>query len=70
MDVIALRALECPDVKARGASGDTRQHGHCLALWTRWTVKRDHDARSRSGGSVAELSVTGRCREGSVMELP
>jgi hypothetical protein len=27
MDVIALRALECSDVKARAAAGDTRQRG-------------------------------------------
>ena len=34
MDVIALRALECPDVKARGGGCDTRQRGHHSALWT------------------------------------
>jgi hypothetical protein len=27
MEVVALRALECSDVKARAAAGDTRQRG-------------------------------------------
>jgi hypothetical protein len=43
MEVIALRTLECPDVKARGAGADACQHGCCLALWTWWSMKRDDD---------------------------
>jgi len=44
MDVIADRALECADVKARGAGGDPCQHRCCFALRTWWSVKRAHDA--------------------------
>jgi len=42
--MIASRAFESSDVKARGAGGDPCQHRYCFALWTRWPVKRDHDA--------------------------
>jgi hypothetical protein len=38
MDMIARRALERPDVKARGAGGDARQHGSCLACRAWWLV--------------------------------
>ena len=63
MDVIARRALERPDVEANGAGCNPRQHGSCLAGGAKWTSQDDHDAIAfGSGGSVTELSVTGRCR--------
>jgi hypothetical protein len=44
MNVIASSALECSDVKAGRARGDTCQLGYSFALRTWWPVKRAHDA--------------------------
>ena len=63
MDVIARGAFERPDVEANRAGGNPRQHGSRLAHGAEWSD--DHDAiASSSGGSVTELSVTGRYRGG------
>ena len=67
MNVIACRTFECSDIKAGRAGSDPRQHGSCLACGARWS-QDNHDARLGSGGSVTELSVTGRCRSGSVIQ--
>jgi hypothetical protein len=69
MDVIASWALECPDIKAIVARGDPRQHGSCLTCGAKW-LEDDHDARLGLGGSVTELSVTGRRRYRAVMKTP
>ena len=64
MDVIARRAFERPDVEANRAGGNPRQHGSCLAHGAKWS-QDGHDAIAfGSGGSVTELSVTGRYRGG------
>ena len=64
MDVIARRAFERPDVEANRAGGNPRQHGSCLARGAKWS-QDGHDAIAfGSGGSVTELSVTGRYRGG------
>ena len=65
MDLFARRAFERPDVEANRAGGNPRQHGSCLAGGAQWTSRDDHDAIAfGSGGSVTELSVTGRYRGG------
>ena len=76
MDVIARRAFERPDVEANRAGGNPRQHGSRLAHGAKWS-QDGHDAIAfGSGGSVTELSVTGRYRgggdggDGPSMELP
>jgi hypothetical protein len=70
MDVIASGAFECSDIEAGGAGRDACQHGSCLAGGARW-LQDNHDARLGSGGSVTELSVTGRRRyradDGAIM---
>ena len=64
MDVIARRAFERPDVEANRAGGNPRQHGSRLAQGAEWSLD-GHDAIAfGSGGSVTELSVTGRYRGG------
>jgi len=65
MNVITRGALECSDTKARGTGCDAGEHGSCLARGAKWP-EDDHDARLGWGGSVTELSVTGRCRYGAV----
>ena len=68
MDVIARRAFERPDVEANRAGCNPRQHGSCLAGGAKWTSQDDHDAIAvGSGGSVTELSVTGRYRWGGAV---
>ena len=68
MDVLARRAFEHPNVEAHGAGCHPRQHGSGLAHGAKWSSQDDHDAiASGSGGSVAELSVTGRYRLGADM---
>jgi len=63
MDLFARRAFERPDVEANRAGCNPRQHGTCLAGGAKWTSQDDHDAIAfGSGGSVTELSVTGRYR--------
>ena len=69
MNVIASRTFECSDIKAGRAGSDQRQHGSCLACGARWS-QDDHDPRLGPGGSITELSVTGRCRSGSVIKQP
>src|SRR5258705_5396172 len=73
MDVIARRAFERPDVKADGAGCNRREHRSCLARGANWS-QDGHDAIALgSGGSVTELSVTGRYRgggDGTSMERP
>jgi hypothetical protein len=65
MDLFARRAFERPDVEANRAGCNPRQHGSCLAGGAKWTSQDDHDAIAfGSGGSVTELSVTGRYRGG------
>jgi hypothetical protein len=62
MDVIARRAFERPNVEANRAGGNPRQLGTRLAHGAEWS-QDGHDAiASGSGGSVTELSVTGRYR--------
>ena len=64
MDMIARKAFERLDVEANRAGGNPHQHGSCLAHGAKWSLD-DHDAIAfGSGGSVTELSVTGRCRGG------
>jgi hypothetical protein len=65
MDLFARRAFERPDVEANRAGCNPRQHGSCLAGGAKWTSRDVHDAIAfGSGGSVTELSVTGRYRGG------
>jgi hypothetical protein len=65
MDQFAHRAFERPDVEANRAGCNPRQHGSCLAGGAKWTSRDVHDAIAfGSGGSVTELSVTGRYRGG------
>ena len=60
MDMMARRAFEGPDVEADGAGSNPRQHSSCLAGGADWSPD-GHDAIASSlGGSVTELSVTGR----------
>jgi hypothetical protein len=67
MDVITRSAFERPDFEAHRPGCNPRQHGACLAVGARWSSQDDHDAIAfGSGGSVTELSVTGRT-EGAVM---
>ena len=67
MDVLTRRAFERPDVEADGAGCNPRQHSSGLAHGAKWS-EDDHDAiASSSGGSVTELSVTGRYRLGAVI---
>jgi hypothetical protein len=62
--MMARRAFERPDVKADGARCNPRQHSSCLAGGADWSPD-GHDAIASSlGGSVTELSVTGRYRGG------
>ena len=69
VDVIASGALKRPDIEARGAEGNSRQHRCCLARWTWRSGMGEHDCTPSSGGeSTPELSVTGSCRVGAVME--
>jgi hypothetical protein len=64
MDVFARRAFERPVVEAHRAGCNPRQQGSCLARGAKWS-QDDHDAIAfGSGGSVTELSVTGRYRGG------
>ena len=64
MDLFARRAFERPDVEANRAGCNPRQHGSCLAGGADWSPD-GHDAiASSSGGSVTELSVTGRYPRG------
>jgi hypothetical protein len=65
MDLFARWAFERPDVEANRAGCNPRQHGSCLAGGAKWTSQDDHNAIAfGSGGSVTELSVTGRYRGG------
>jgi hypothetical protein len=62
--MIARRAFERPDVETHRARCNPRQRCACLAGGAKWP-QDDHDAiASSSGGSVTELSVTGRYRGG------
>jgi len=62
--MIARRALESPDVEANRAGSNARQLGTRLAQGAEWS-QDVHDAIAfGSGGSVTELSVTGRYRGG------
>ena len=62
-----MEAFERLDVEADGAGCNPRQHSSCLAGGADWSPN-GHDAiASSSGGSVTELSVTGRYRGGAVM---
>ena len=76
MDVIARRAFERPDVEANRAGGNPRQHGSRLAHGAKWSQDGRDAIAFGSGGSVTELSVTGRYRggrhggDGGSMELP
>ena len=64
MDVIARRAFERPNVEANRAGGNPRELGTRLAHGAEWS-QDGHDAIAfGSGGSVTELSVTGRYRGG------
>ena len=64
MDVIARRAFERPNVEADGAGCNPHERGSCLARGAKWS-QDEHDAIAfGSGGSVTELSVTGRYRGG------
>ncbi len=58
-----------PSADTGRAGSDQRQHGSCLASGARCS-QDNHDARLGPGGSVTELSVTGRCRSGSVIKQP
>ena len=64
MDVIARRAFERPDVEANRAGDNPRQHGSCLAHGAKWSQDGRDAIAFGSGGSVTELSVTGRYRGG------
>jgi hypothetical protein len=69
VDVIASGALKRPDIEALGAGCDSRQHRCCLAQWTWRSGMGEHDCTPSScGESTTELSVTGSCRVGAVME--
>jgi hypothetical protein len=68
VDVIASGALKRPDIKARGAGCNPHQHRCCLAPWTYRSGIEDHDRTPLPGGSATELSVTGICRVGAVMQ--
>jgi hypothetical protein len=68
MVVIALWALERPDIKAGWAGVHTCQHGCGLALWTRRPVKRGHDALLTSGGSVSNSQSPADTDNGPVMK--
>ena len=71
VDVIASRARKRPDIEARGAGGNSHQHRCCLAHWTWRSGMGEHDCTPSSDGeSTTELSVTGSCRVGAVMEQP
>ena len=64
MDMIARGAFERPDVEANWAGCNPRQHSSYLAGGADWSPD-GHDAIASSlGGSVTELSVTGRYRGG------
>jgi hypothetical protein len=68
MDLLARRALEGLDVEADRAGSNPHQFGARLARGAKWPSQDDHDAIAFGlGGSVTELSVTGRYRRGAVM---
>jgi hypothetical protein len=74
MEVIALRALECSDVKARAAAGDTRQRGVPRQLlheqvpqaWLHQLQRKD-----RGQSFIAERGLVRQARdqEGAVMRM-
>jgi hypothetical protein len=66
VDVITSGTFECSNVKAGGARGNAGQHGSCLARRAKG-AQMIMMLRLGSGGS-ATLSVTGRCRDGTVIE--
>ena len=68
---MARRALERSDVEANRARCNPRQHSSCLAGGADWSPDGHECFASGSGGSVTELSVTGRYRgggDGTIME--
>src|ERR1700730_8516363 len=67
-NVIASRAFECSNVKARGAGGDPCQHRYRFALRTWWSVKRAHDAVPCIRRERDTLSHRVDARDGPVME--
>ena len=69
MNVFARRAFERPDVKADGARCNPRQHSSCLVGGADWSPDRHDAIASISGGSVTELSITGRYARGAVMGI-
>jgi hypothetical protein len=68
MVVIALEALERPDIKAGWAGVHTCQHGCGLVLWTWRPVKRDHGALLKPGGSVSNAQSPADTDKGAVMK--
>jgi len=65
VDVITSGTFKRSNVKASGTRGDAGQHGSCLARWAKGPQK-NQDASPWTGGSTT-LSVTGGCRDGTVM---
>ena len=70
MVVIALEALERPDIKAGWAGVHTCQRGCGLALWTRRPAKRDHDALLKPGGSVSNSQSPADTAKGRTVMRP
>ena len=69
MNMIARRALECSNVKARGAISDACQHSSCLAFRARRSQDRHHDVSPYQAGAHSQSPVKAYKRGGDAISM-
>jgi len=67
--MIARRALECSNVKARGAVSDACQHSSCLAFRARRSQDRHHDVSPCQAGAHSQSPVKAYKRGGDAISM-